>query len=217
MIPIEVNEINKICKDNIPKLKLSLEYKTANSCFETISVNHDFTSKQILEIATQKLPADILRIIASKYRRKYEIKPSLSPKARTVLPNFEDDNEIHYNIDDITYELYKHHSGCLFNKSYRMIIYDNKIQKVIVSLLYFPKGSTFQCNLRQDIPVRILYTALTLFKRNGFEVDGKSPILFYKNAICICPLTYIRDVLYDDIYAFIWKKDPLIKEKCSIM
>jgi hypothetical protein len=169
---------------------------------------------QLLEIATQKLPPEILRIIASNYRRNCELKILMCSKARSVQPSYENDHECCYEINNWKYVLYKKHHDDKWHC--RMFIY-HKL-KLMVELHHLT--STYQCDLYETIPVRILYRALVLFKRHGIFVDGKYPIQIFEKPTYkyLCAMTPIRSVLYEKRYARIWKKEePLTITMCTVM
>lgn len=170
---------------------------------------------QLLEIATQKLPPEILRIIASKYRRNYDIKSVLCSNARSIQPKYKNEYEYCYEIDDWKYILYKPSCNYQFKWHYRIKIY--KKQKLIAEVHHFSNVNTFLCTLYEKISVRILYRALVLFKRHEIQVDGDSRIRIFKKHIQICSLMPIRYVLYE-INPSIWKKEePLRITLCTIM
>jgi hypothetical protein len=168
----------------------------------------------LLKEATQKLPPEILRIIASKYRRQYELNGSLFLKARTIQYSQEDDNAVWYIIDGYRYIVYRHVYGA--NKPYNMqLIYDTKLLAI---LYYYTNTTTFQCDLFENISVSVLHNAMILFKRHGYIVDRKSLMQVYdvKKDRYVSSLLPLHRVLYDKNYPWRWKKTHP-NARCSIM
>ena len=152
----------------------------------------------------QHLPAELLRIIAVKYRRNIEIKPQLCPEAITQKPNHKEEctKYIHdtYLIRGYTFQftqledyadLYIYETNDWDRYHYMRIDY-NKSQDLLDCRKFLH---------HKPFPIEILVASLILFKRYGHKVTGNTTLRIIERSLhetIFIKKTIVRDTLYKD-------------------
>lgn len=160
----------------------------------------------LLKEAVDKLPPELLRIIAVKYRRNIEIKPRLCPEAITQEPD-----PIHKQT--VPKYIYDQYILCGYTFKLNQIdeyadiyIYktDDENRSHYMTIYYYASKDLLDCRKYlhdKPFPIEVLVASLILFKRYGNKVSGNTQLrtiekslresIFIKNGS-------IRDTLYKD-------------------
>jgi hypothetical protein len=198
----------------------------------------------LLTSAAASLSPDVLRIIASKYRRTFEIKPCPYPEAITVEPVFikgfwnQPSRKVEYyvfntnkNIQTYILELNlnpEKDSSCVLtigngmgNMEHPLNVFSlmSYINFRKLEIYYLKKEDCIMCHKIPNIHLSFLHKGLILLKRKGMPITGDTSVILYH-------INKRGDVLSSDLRKHplrkilyedptLWNWNPEKKEKCN--
>lgn len=152
----------------------------------------------------QRLPPELLRIIAVKYRRTIEIKPQLCPEAITQQPIHKERCTKYiydtYLIHDYTFQFTQ------IEDYADIYIYETEDpdRHHYMTINYYKSKDLLDCRKKlhhKPFPIEILIASLILFKRYGNTVTGDTTLSIIERSLhetIFIKKQNVRDTLYKD-------------------
>jgi hypothetical protein len=156
------------------------------------SLNPPNPTNIVLKTAVECLPPEILRIIASKYRRAYEIKPCLCPEAITMEPietqlyksfiRIIDKVVIYLFPDELFYNVCTgRNSSTLINVGNERLEYLGEhnptfMKSPVLTMIWKEEMEYLECYTHSGLNIQTLMTALILLKRHNIPITGNTGI-----------------------------------------
>jgi hypothetical protein len=172
-------------------------------------------------------------MIASKYRRAYEIKPCLCPEAITMEPVYSGSQtylnlrcyETYYvSPDNLIYILVKYDTTneiYILDKNKETLEFPINISAIIKEQfklkLIYQRTNMLICYISPGVPMHNLVSAMILMKRNHIPISGNTTVHVYqtqnghKNYAHFTLTSTVRKILYE-IPSSVWNPECLMEK-----
>jgi hypothetical protein len=171
------------------------------------------TVDTFLQSVAESLPPEILRIIASKYRRAYELKPCMCPEAITMEPietqlyksfiRIIDKVVIYLFPDELFYNVCTgRNSSTLINVGNERLEYLGEhnptfLKSPVLTMIWKEEMEYLECYTHSGLNIRTLMTALILLKRNNIPITGNTGIYLCLKKDNQSSFSSVRKLLYE--------------------